>query len=217
MVTVGSSLESLLPNPSPEIPRCGGSLLRLSFPGQRRDNPGRGLKSSLVTAASSREPLAWLALTCRGLALARLTSRSRRRPLCSCPRSRPRLRDPTALSRRLHLNAASCQAARDALRLRRPMTSRRPRRRRRSRRSGRASLFLVTWALVGEWPLHGLEARAGSESRRPLLRDLWDTLRGPKHGPRRVPLKSSLTFTAEGGTCRSERVSRVGGGAHFIT
>lgn len=43
-------------HPWPRIPRCDGSLLGLLFPGQQRDNPGRGLRSRLSRAASSGSP-----------------------------------------------------------------------------------------------------------------------------------------------------------------
>lgn len=117
----------------PRISRYDGSLLGSLFPGQRRDNPGRGLRSRLL----GQPPIGALCGADAVMQEHRLTSWPRRLPLGSCPQGKYRLRGRPA-SRRVGLNTAGCQAAGDVLRLRRrtaPVTSRRQRHRRRRART----------------------------------------------------------------------------------
>lgn len=141
----------------------------------------------------------------QGRLAAGLTSWPRRGPLGSCPRNRSRPRSPTALQarppQRRPLPGRRWRAT--PAPPRRPVTSWRPRRR---RLRGRVCLFLVAWAIAGEWPLHGLEARAGSGCQRPLLKHLWGTWGSLITVPWPVPFESGLTFKTGGGTCRFREI-----------
>lgn len=96
---------------------------------------------------------------------------------------------------------------------RRPVTSRRQR-----RRSPRAheSFPNTLGDIAGEWPRHGLEARARSWCQRPLLEDFWGTLGRLIMVSWHVPFESSLTFRLGAGPVASERVSWFGGGIRFF-
>lgn len=90
------SLEPWLPDFWLRIHTGEGSLLGLLFPGQRQDNPGRGLRCSPGGRPPVR-PLRGPSAEVQGHVAAELTSWPRRGALSSCPETKSRRRGQTDL------------------------------------------------------------------------------------------------------------------------
>lgn len=153
------------PDPRPRVPRCDAALLAFSlFPGRRRGSPGRGLRGRPARAASAAGgSLAGRALGCRGARRPGLPRGLGVVPSAHAPTQAPtpRRRGPpdasasasTAPAARPPVTRYVCAAAPP-----RPVTSWRLRRR---RPRGRVGPLRAPGATAGEWPLLGVEARAG--------------------------------------------------------